>query len=60
MAKLCGRSEDPTYRRKDGLWAAQYTVGERKRYMYGKTRKDVVAAGRDTPRGMVIIEDTMW
>jgi integrase len=41
MAKRRGRGEGSIYRRKDGLWVAQYTVGEKKRYIYGKTRKDV-------------------
>jgi integrase len=42
MAKRRGRGEGSIYRRKDGLWVAQYTVGE-KRYFYGKTRNDVTA-----------------
>jgi integrase len=41
MAKRGGRGEGSTYGRKDDLWVAQYTVGEKKRYVYGKTRKDV-------------------
>jgi integrase len=41
MAKRRGRGEGSIYRRKDGLWVAQYTVGEKKRYVYGRTRKDV-------------------
>jgi integrase len=43
MAKRRGRGEGSIYRRKDGLWVAQYTVGEKKRYIYGKTRKDVAS-----------------
>src|SRR5215213_10806737 len=43
MAKRRGRGEGSIYRRKDGLWVAQYTVGEKSRYIYGKTRKDVAA-----------------
>jgi integrase len=43
MTKRRGRGEGSIYRRKDGSWVAQYTVGEKRRYIYGKTRKDVAA-----------------
>jgi hypothetical protein len=43
MAKRRGRGEGSIYRRKDGSWVAQYTVGDKRRYIYGKTRKDVAA-----------------
>ena len=43
MTKRRGRGEGSIYRRKDGSWVAQYTVGDKRRYIYGKTRKDVAA-----------------
>ncbi len=43
MAKRRGRGEGSIYRRKDGSWVAQYTVGDKRRYIYGKTKKDVAA-----------------
>jgi integrase len=43
MAKRRGRGEGSIYRRKDGSWVAQYTVGDKRRYIYGKTRKEVAA-----------------
>jgi integrase len=43
MTKRRGRGEGSIYRRKDGSWVAQYTVGGKRRYIYGKTRKDVAA-----------------
>jgi integrase len=43
MAKRRGRGEGSIYRRKNGSWVAQYTVGDKRRYIYGKTRKDVAA-----------------
>ena len=43
MAKRRGRGEGSIYRRKDGSWVAQYTVGDKRLYIYGKTRKDVAA-----------------
>jgi integrase len=36
-----GRGEGSIYRRKDGRWVAQYEVGGKRRYIYGKTRKEV-------------------
>ncbi len=41
-----GRGEGSVYRRKDGRWVGQYEVGGKRRYVYGKTRKE--AAGRLT------------
>jgi hypothetical protein len=41
MAKRRGRGEGSIYRRKDGSWVAQYTAGDKRRYIYGRTRKDV-------------------
>jgi integrase len=43
MTKRRGRGEGSIYRRKDGSWVAQYTAGDKRRYIYGKTRKDVAA-----------------
>src|SRR5829696_6636350 len=43
MTKRRGRGEGSIYRRKDGSWVAQYTVGDKRRYIYGKTSKDVAA-----------------
>jgi integrase len=36
-----GRGEGSIYRRKDGRWVGQYEVGGKRRYVYGKTRKEV-------------------
>lgn len=36
-----GRGEGSIYRRKDGRWVAQYEVGGKRGYIYGKTRKEV-------------------
>jgi integrase len=38
-----GRGEGSIYRRKDGRWVGQYEVGGKRRYVYGKTRRDVAA-----------------
>jgi integrase len=43
MSKRRGRGEGSIYKRKDGSWVAQYHDGNRRRYIYGKTRKDVAA-----------------
>jgi integrase len=43
MTKRRGRGEGSIYKRKDGSWVAQYTAGDKRRYIYGKTRKDVAA-----------------
>src|SRR5919112_1921654 len=36
-----GRGGGSIYRRKDGRWVGQYEVGGKRRYVYGKTRKEV-------------------
>src|SRR5689334_9603054 len=42
MAKRRGNGEGSVYQRKDGLWVAEITlVGRKRRYIYGKTRKEV-------------------
>ena len=38
-----GKGEGSIYRRKDGLWVGQYGTGAGKKYIYGKTRKEVAA-----------------
>lgn len=38
-----GRGEGSIYRRKDGRWVGQYEVGGKRRYVYGKTRKEVAS-----------------
>jgi integrase len=43
MTKRRGRGEGSIYRRKDGSWVAQYTIGNKRRYICGTTRKDVAA-----------------
>src|SRR5215212_6277336 len=35
------RGEGSIYRRKDGMWVAQYEVAGKRRYLYGKTKKAV-------------------
>jgi hypothetical protein len=40
-ARRRGRGEGSIYRRKDGRWVGQCEVGGKRRYVYGKTRKDV-------------------
>jgi integrase len=41
MTKRRGRGEGSIYRRKDGMWVAQYTIGDKRRYLYGKTKAEV-------------------
>lgn len=36
-----GRGEGSIYRRKDGRWVGQYEVNGKRRYVYGRTRKEV-------------------
>ena len=36
-----GKGEGSIYRRKDGRWVGQYEVNGKRRYVYGRTRKDV-------------------
>jgi hypothetical protein len=47
------RGEGSVYKRKDGLWVAQYEVGGKRRYLYGKTKKAVADRLREkTTSGM--------
>ena len=52
-----GRGEGSIYRRKDGRWVGQYEVDGKRRYIYGKTRKEVAGkltkAMADRDAGMV-------
>ena len=41
VARRRGRGEGSIYRRKDGRWVGQYEIGGKRRYVYGKTRKEV-------------------
>jgi integrase len=38
-----GRGEGSIYRRKDGRWVGQYDIDGKRRYIYGKTRKEVAS-----------------
>ncbi len=40
--------EGSVVKRKDGRWCAAYTLNGKRHYMYGKTRKEVVAKLRET------------
>ena len=40
--------EGSVVKRKDGRWCAAYTVGGKRKYLYGKTRKEVVGKLRET------------
>jgi integrase len=42
-ARRRGSGEGSIYRRKDGQWVGQYEVGGKRRYVYGKTRKEVAS-----------------
>jgi len=42
-ARRRGRGEGSIYRRNDGRWVGQYEVGAKRRYVYGKTRKEVAS-----------------
>ena len=57
MTKRSGRDEGSIYRRKDGRWVAQYEANGKRRYVYGRTRKDVaqklIKAIADRESGMV-------
>ena len=52
-----GRVEGSIYRRKDGRWVGQYEVDGKRRYIYGKSRKEVATkltkAMADKDAGMV-------
>jgi integrase len=41
------RGEGSVYKRKDGLWVAQYEVGGKRRYLYRKTKKAVTDSLRE-------------
>ena len=36
-----GKGEGSIYRRKDGRWVGQYEVSGKRRYVYGRTRKEI-------------------
>ena len=42
-ARRRGRGEGSIYRRKDGRWVGQYEIGGKRRYVYGKTRKEAAS-----------------
>ncbi len=46
MAGKRGHGEGSIYQRDDGRWCGQAVVGGKRRYVYGKTRRDVQAALR--------------
>ena len=60
-ARRRGRGEGSIYRRKDGRWVGQYEVGGKRRYVYGKTRKEVASkltkALADRNEGLVFDSD---
>ena len=41
MAGRRGKGEGSIYRRKDGRWVGQYEVNDKRRYVYGRIRKEV-------------------
>ena len=51
------KGEGSIYRRKDGRWVGEYEVDGKRRYIYGKTRKEVVGkltkAMADRDAGMI-------
>ena len=66
MAKRRGHGEGSIYLRPDGRWCAYVTVGQvkgkqKRKYIYGKTRKDVAeklkAVLRDQQLGVNIAPD---
>jgi integrase len=60
-ARRRGRGEGSIYRRKDGRWVGQYEVGGKRRYVYGKTRKEVASkltkAVADGNEGLIFDSD---
>jgi len=59
MGKKRGHSEGSIYLRKDGSWTASITVeGRKRKYIYGKTRKEVQEqlkiALREQQQGMLV------
>ena len=51
------KGEGSIYRRKDGRWVGEYEVDGKRRYIYGKTRKEVAGkltkAMADRDAGMI-------
>ena len=43
MAARRGKGEGSIYRRKDCRWVGQHEVNGKRRYVYGKTRKEVAS-----------------
>ncbi len=41
MARRRGNGEGSIYQRADGRWCAAISVGQRRRVLYGKTRREV-------------------
>ena len=41
MAGRRGKGEGSIYRRKDGRWVGQYEVNGKRRYVYGRIRREV-------------------
>ncbi|HEY6751644.1 MAG TPA: N-terminal phage integrase SAM-like domain-containing protein, partial [Rubrobacteraceae bacterium] len=62
-ARRRGRGEGSIYRRKDGRWVGQYEVGGKRRYVYGKTRKEVASkvtkAVADGNEGLIFDSDQL-
>jgi integrase len=60
-ARRRGRGEGSIYRRKDDRWVGQYEVGGKRRYVYGKTRKEVACkltkAVADGNEGLIFDSD---
>ena len=60
-ARRRGRGEGSIYRRKDGRWVGQYEVGGKRRYVYGKTRKEAASkmtkAVADGNEGLIFDSD---
>ena len=60
-ARRRGRGEGSIYRRKDGRYVGQYEVGGKRRYVYGKTRKEVASkltkAVADGNEGLIFDSD---
>jgi integrase len=60
-ARRRGRGEGSIYRGKDGRWVGQYEVGGKRRYVYGKTHKEVASkltkAVADRNEGLIFDSD---
>jgi integrase len=61
VARRRGRGEGSIYRRKGGRWVGEYEVGGKRRYVYGKTRKEVASkmtkAVADGNEGLIFDSD---